>query len=71
MRIGVPREVTTGERRVALAPDSVARLVKSGVEVAVERGAGVQANFPDELYEKAGASFDDPWSSGVVAMPAM
>ena len=51
MRIGVPREVAAGERRVALAPESVARLVKSGVEVAVERGAGVQANFPDELYE--------------------
>lgn len=66
MRIGVPREVAAGERRVALAPESVARLVKSGVEVAVERGAGVQANFPDELYEKAGASLGDPWGSGVV-----
>ncbi len=66
MRIGVPREVATGERRVALSPESVARLVKSGVEVAVERGAGVQANFPDDLYEKAGASLGDPWSAGVV-----
>ena len=66
MRIGVPREVAAGERRVALAPESVARLVKSGVEVAVERGAGVQANFPDELYEKAGATLGDPWGSGVV-----
>lgn len=66
MRIGVPREVATGERRVALSPDSVARLVKLGVEVAVERGAGVQANFPDELYEKAGASLGDPWNAGVV-----
>lgn len=66
MRIGVPREVTTGERRVALAPESVARLVKSGVEVTVERGAGVQANFPDELYTKAGATLGDAWSAGVV-----
>jgi NAD(P) transhydrogenase subunit alpha len=66
MRIGVPREVVAGERRVALAPESVARLVKSGVEVAVERGAGVQANFPDELYEQAGAALDDPWGAGVV-----
>ncbi len=67
MRIGVPREVTTGERRVALAPEGVARLVKSGVEVAVEREAGALANFPDALYEKAGASLGDPWNSGVVA----
>ncbi len=66
MRIGVPREVDAGERRVALAPESVARLVKSGVEVAVERGVGVQANFPDELYEAAGATFGDAWGSNVV-----
>jgi len=66
MRIGVAREATAGERRVALAPDSVGRLVKSGVEVAVERGAGVEANLPDELYEKAGATISDPWGAGVV-----
>jgi H+-translocating NAD(P) transhydrogenase subunit alpha len=66
MRIGVPREVTEGERRVALAPESVARLVKSGVEVTVEPGAGVSANFPDQQYEKAGAVLGDPWASGVV-----
>jgi H+-translocating NAD(P) transhydrogenase subunit alpha len=66
MKIGVPREVTPGERRVALVPESVARLVKSGVEVAMERGAGVQANFPDDLYEKAGATFADAWNADVV-----
>jgi NAD(P) transhydrogenase subunit alpha len=66
MKIGVPREVTSGERRVALVPESVARLVKSGVEVTVERGAGVQANFPDDLYEKAGATFGDAWNANVV-----
>ena len=66
MRIGVAREATAGERRVALTPDSVGRLVKSGVEVAVERGAGVEANLPDELYEKAGATISDPWGAGVV-----
>ena len=66
MRIGVPREVVAGERRVALAPESVGRLVKSGVEVAVERGVGDQASFPDELYEKAGATFGDTWGSNVV-----
>jgi NAD(P) transhydrogenase subunit alpha len=66
MRIGVPREVTAGERRVALAPESVARLIKSGVEVTVEHGAGVQANFPDDLYTKAGATLGDPWTAPVV-----
>ena len=66
MRIGVLREVVAGERRVALVPESVARLVKSGVEVAVEPGAGLQANFPDALYEQAGASLGDGWKADVV-----
>ena len=66
MRIGVPREVAAGERRVALVPESVSRLVKSGVEVVVERGAGTSANFPDDLYEKAGATLGDAWGAGVV-----
>lgn len=66
MRIGVPRETTAGERRVALVPESVARLVKAGVEIVVERGLGTQANLPDELYEKAGATFGDPWPANVV-----
>ena len=69
MRIGVPRETSAGERRVALAPESVGRLVKSGIEVVVERGAGVPANFPDDLYSKAGAAVAEAgaaWSAGVV-----
>ena len=66
MRIGVPRETTAGERRVALSPESAARLVKSGVEVVVERGAGIEASFPDASYEAAGATFGDAWTAGVV-----
>jgi NAD(P) transhydrogenase subunit alpha len=54
--IGVPRETTPGERRVALIPESVGRLVKAGVAVRVERGAGTAAGFPDPLYEAAGAT---------------
>ena len=62
MIVAVPRE-TAPERRVALVPETVARLVKTGVQVRVERGAGVAAAFPDEFYEQAGASFaDDPAS---------
>jgi H+-translocating NAD(P) transhydrogenase subunit alpha len=55
MKVGVPREATPGERRVALVPDSVTKLVASGVEVVVERDAGAAASFPDAAYEGAGA----------------
>jgi NAD(P) transhydrogenase subunit alpha len=59
MRIGVARETAAGERRVALVPETVGRLVKSGWEVAVERGAGVAAGFADPAYEAAGARLVD------------
>ncbi|MEZ5978603.1 MAG: Re/Si-specific NAD(P)(+) transhydrogenase subunit alpha [Planctomycetota bacterium] len=55
MRIAVLKETASGEDRVALVPESVGRLVKKGAEVAVERGAGVRAGFPDATYEAAGA----------------
>lgn len=55
MRIGVPRESAPGERRVALVPDAVARLVKSGIEVSVESGAGEGAYHADAAYASAGA----------------
>jgi NAD(P) transhydrogenase subunit alpha len=55
MRIGVPRETVPGERRVALVPETVQKLTKSGNEVVVERGAGVEAAFVDGAYEQAGA----------------
>ena len=55
MILAVPREAASNERRVALVPETVARFVKSGVTIHVQRGAGANAAFPDELYEKAGA----------------
>lgn len=55
MRIAIAKEVEMGERRVALIPDTVARLVKQGFEVWVEAGAGERACFPDASYEAAGA----------------
>jgi NAD(P) transhydrogenase subunit alpha len=55
MRLGVPKETAPGERRVALVPEVVRRLVEAGFEVAVERGAGVAASFPDEAFAEAGA----------------
>ena len=59
MRIGVPAETTPGERRVALVPESVARLRKAGLEVVVQRGAGAAAFFPDAAYADAGARLVD------------
>ncbi|HEY2898834.1 MAG TPA: Re/Si-specific NAD(P)(+) transhydrogenase subunit alpha [Gemmatimonadaceae bacterium] len=59
MNIGVAKERAAGERRVALGPESTAKLVKAGAQVLVERGAGSAAGFPDAVFEKAGASLVD------------
>jgi alanine dehydrogenase len=56
MRIGVPREIKPDEYRVGLTPTAVREYVARGHEVAVERGAGAQAGYPDEAYRRAGAS---------------
>jgi len=55
MRIAVPRESAAGERRVALTPDAVGRLLKAGHAVSVERDAGAEAGFADTEYQSAGA----------------
>ena len=59
MKVAVPKEITPGERRVALIPDAVAGLVKSGFQVLVERGAGEGGFFADAAYEQAGARVVD------------
>ncbi len=56
MKLAVPTETRAGERRVALVPDVVKRLVGSGWEVTVQSGAGVEAAFPDAAYAEAGAT---------------
>src|SRR3979490_1794303 len=70
MRIGVVRETAPGERRVALVPDTVGRLAKSGNEVVVERGAGQASSFPDWMYTAGGATIGDPWSVDLVVKVA-
>jgi len=55
MKIAVPKEIIANERRVALVPETVARLVKSGMEVLVETGAGERACFSNQTYKEAGA----------------
>jgi H+-translocating NAD(P) transhydrogenase subunit alpha len=56
MKIGIPREVVHGERRVAFVPSAVAQVKKKGHEVIIETQAGSGSMFSDDLYEKAGAS---------------
>jgi NAD(P) transhydrogenase subunit alpha len=55
VRVVVPKETEAGERRVALIPDSVGRLVGAGFAIGIEQGAGAAAGFPDSEYEAAGA----------------
>ncbi|HWD75151.1 MAG TPA: Re/Si-specific NAD(P)(+) transhydrogenase subunit alpha [Solirubrobacteraceae bacterium] len=66
MRIGVPKETADGERRVALVPEVVGKLVRgsagddaSVLEVVVERGAGAGALIPDQAYADAGGELVD------------
>src|SRR6185503_5894044 len=55
MQVGVLKETAARENRVALTPDSAGRLVKSKVDVTVQRGAGERAGFPDDAYAAVGA----------------
>lgn len=70
MSVGVVRETASDERRVALVPKVVETLVKKGVPVVVESGAGLGALIPDELYTAAGASIGDPYGADVVVRVA-
>jgi len=55
MRIAVPREIKSGEKRVALVPDIISKLTKVGLEVVIESGAGVAAQYSDKQFSDAGA----------------
>jgi H+-translocating NAD(P) transhydrogenase subunit alpha len=58
MRIGVPKETTPGERRVALVPESCKKLIQAGYAITVEAGAGEPAGFSDGVYREAGVALD-------------
>lgn len=69
MRIGIPKESAAGERRVAGTPETVAKLVKLGFAVSVEREAGALASFPNDAYASIGAEVvdgDAAWSADLV-----
>jgi NAD(P) transhydrogenase subunit alpha len=53
--IGVPKESYPGERRVALVPGVIPNLIKAGFEIGIEKGAGVEAGYPDAFYVEKGA----------------
>ena len=59
LKIGVPREIYPGEKRVATVPEIVEKLIKLGFSVAVQAGAGDASNFSDETYRAAGAEIID------------
>lgn len=56
----VPKETLPGETRVATTPEAVSRFVRQGLEVLVERGAGLVASYTDAAYEEAGATLCGP-----------
>ncbi len=54
MKIGVPKEIHPGEKRVATTPEAAEQLIKLGFTVSIESGAGDNADISDEAYKKAG-----------------
>ncbi len=69
MKLGVPKETSAGETRVAATPDSVKALVKAGHQVLVERGAGAGSSLGDELFADAGATMaeaSEVWGADMV-----
>ncbi len=71
MKIGIPKEVHDGERRVAATPDTARKLQKFGFSVMIESGAGAAASFPDQAYRDAGCTVTDDvakvWQQDIVA----
>ena len=72
MKIGVPKEIHAGEKRVATTPEVIGHLKKLGFEVLVEAGAGAGAHFSDAAYSEAGATVvDNPksvWSDSDIVL---
>jgi NAD(P) transhydrogenase subunit alpha len=70
MKIGVPKEIRAGERRVAATPETIGRLKKLGFEVVIEHDAGAGASFYDDDYRNVGATVVDDarevWAADIV-----
>jgi NAD(P) transhydrogenase subunit alpha len=72
MKIGIPREIHSGEQRVATTPDVASQLIKLGYSIAVEQDAGAAAKFSNSAYEAAGceilATADEVWQQSDVIL---
>ena len=66
MRVGVTRERREGERRVAATPETVQQLIALGLEVVVEKGAGVESGISDAAYQEAGATISAKLALGAL-----
>ncbi|HHV85199.1 MAG TPA: NAD(P) transhydrogenase subunit alpha [Petrimonas sp.] len=55
MIVGIPKEIMSGEARVAATPETVKKFIQDGMTVLVEAGAGVKSFYYDEQYKEAGA----------------
>jgi proton-translocating NAD(P)+ transhydrogenase subunit alpha len=56
VKVAIPKETAAGERRVALVPDTAAKLIGAGLQVSIQANAGAQAYLTDAMYEAAGVS---------------
>jgi proton-translocating NAD(P)+ transhydrogenase subunit alpha len=72
MKIGIPKEVYAGEKRVATTPEAAEKLQKLGFSVAIESGAGLAAKFSDDTYREAGVEVIEDtktlWSSSDIIL---
>jgi len=72
MRIGVPKEIFAGEKRVATTPDVATQLMKLGFDVSIESGAGEGSNFSDSAYSDVGCDIVDSaselWSKSDIVL---
>ena len=59
MKIGIPKEIHLGEKRVATTPEAAEQIIKLGFSVLVETGAGLAADISDEAYKEVGVEIVD------------
>lgn len=56
MKLGIPKEIHAGEKRVATTPEVAEQLIKLGFQINIQSGAGLESNFSDEAYKEVGCS---------------